>query len=701
MIRRIRFSRINLSILMVATLVLLVIVTASAVGLPAIWLIHKQLDEQAWALVESGSRSALVLMAEDRENLENLALLTAQRPTLARLVRAGDLQPLGDYLQILRTDARLDVILICEAPDRVLVQAGDHLAAGVCQPGEPSRLYQATTGADGNTPMVWLLAAQTIPEAAAGKLVVVGLRLDDRYAAQLSARTGLEHILLFDGKYSSSSLAGSDAAWEGSPPALPGEGQKGVFTFQNTPHYAVRSPLADSRQELVSFLSTQNITTAQQTLTRTLVAGILLVVLVSSVIGGFLASRINRPLVRLRNSATALRRGDLTTPIVPRTRLEQIAQVAYALEDARVALNHSLTALRQETEWNDHLLNSILEGILALDRQNRITFFSQGAERITGYRQERVIGKPVDAILQSATEESFSQRVQNLGGKPAVIPVLIAGRRVALAVTAAELIRSEVGRPGIVLVCRDVSEEEAMRRLLGDFLANITHEFRTPLTALAASIELLIDQLPTLTTSELGELLNSLHLGILGLQTLVDNLLEGASIEAGRFKVYPRPVQIDEIIRETSQTMKPLFEKYNQQLVLEVEPNLPEVQADPRRMGQVMINLLSNAIKWSPAGAEIGLSARKCEAGVQVAVSDCGPGVAQDQKPELFNRFVHLRSGSQRAEYGAGIGLSVVKAIVEAQGGEVGVSDRPEGGSVFWFTVPEPAPEALLEGGSG
>jgi len=701
MIRRIRSSRINLSILMVATLVLLVIVTASAVGFPAIWLIHNQLDEQAWTLVESGSRSAQALMSEDWDKLENLALLTAQRPTLARLVRAGDSKPLGDYLRILREDAQLDLILICEAADRVFIQAGGSLAVDACQAGGQSRLYRATTGAGDENVVVWLLAAQTIPEAEAGEFVVVGLRLDDQYAAQLSARTGLEHVLLYDGEYASSSLVNSDTSWEDSLSALLGEGQKGVFMFQDTPHYAIRSRFKDSRQELVSFLSTKNITTAQQTLTRSLVAGILLVMLVSSVAGGFLASRINRPLVRLRNSATALQRGDLTTPIVPRTRLKQIAQVAYALEDARVALNHSLTALRQETEWNDHLLNSILEGILALDRQSRITFFSQGAERITGYRQEQVIGKPVDAILQSTTEESFSQRIQNLGGKPTVVNVLIAGKRTALAVTAAELIRSEVGRPGIVLVCRDVSEEETVRRLLGDFLANITHEFRTPLTALAASIELLIDQLPALSTSELHELLNSLHLGILGLQTLVDNLLEGASIEAGRFRVYPRLVQIDEIIRETSQTMKPLFEKYGQRLTLEVEPNLPEVQADPRRIGQVMINLLSNAIKWSPAGVEIGLSARKCREGVQVSVSDCGPGVAQDQKPELFNRFVHLRTGSQRAEYGAGIGLSVVKAIVEAQGGKVGVSDRPEGGSIFWFTVPESAPEALLEEQSG
>jgi PAS domain S-box-containing protein len=534
-----------------------------------------------------------------------------------------------------------------------------------------------------------MLSSQPVPEGKNGEVVTVGTLLDKNFAADLQRRSGLEQVLLYDDEFISASITDPAADWEVIAQALSGEGQRGAFSILGQPYYAARSRFEDSSLELVSSLSVENIAEAQRTLTRLLAAGILLVVLVGSVFGGFLAGRINLPLVRLRDSAKALRSGDLTTPIIPRTRVKQIAQVSYALEDARIALNHSLTAHRQEKEWSDHLLNSILEGILALDRQGRITFFSQGAERITGYRQEQVIGKPVDSIFLTSGNERFSQRIQTLGGKQAVINVQVNGRQTALAVTAAGLIRSEIGRPGTVLVLRDVSEEEAIRRLLGDFLANITHEFRTPLSALAASIELLMDQLPSLDVSEVRELLDSLHLGILGLQTLVDNLLEGASIEAGRFRVYPRPIQIEEIIQEAIHTMQPLFDKYNQRLILEVEPDLPEVQADPRRTGQALINLLSNAIKWSPDGAEILLITRKWRQGVQVCVSDRGPGVALEQRPELFNRFVHLRSGNQRAEYGAGIGLSVVKAIIEAQGGEVGVSDRPDGGSEFWFTVPE------------
>jgi K+-sensing histidine kinase KdpD len=227
-----------------------------------------------------------------------------------------------------------------------------------------------------------------------------------------------------------------------------------------------------------------------------------------------------------------------------------------------------------------------------------------------------------------------------------------------------------------------------MRRLLGDFLANITHEFRTPLAALAASIELLLDQLPSLSLEETRELVNNLYLGSLGLQTLIDNLLEGASIEAGRFQVRPQPADLSQIVRDALRTMQPLLDKYSQHLRLDLPEGLPAVQADARRTGQVLINLLSNAIKWSPAGAEISVQVEPGPQSIKISVGDEGAGLSAEQKQDLFRRFAYLTVQEHRAEAGAGLGLSVVKAIVTAQQGEVGACDRPGGGVIFWFTIP-------------
>ena len=274
------------------------------------------------------------------------------------------------------------------------------------------------------------------------------------------------------------------------------------------------------------------------------------------------------------------------------------------------------------------------------------------------------------------------------GQRRKITVALADGQHATLAITGARLAPSGAGDAEVVFVFRDVSEEEAVHLLLGHFIANIAHEFRTPLSALAASIELLMDQAFDLGPVELGELLNSLHLGTLGLQTLVDNLLESASIEAGHFRVSPRPADLAQLIGEATRIVQPLLDKRGQRLVVELPTTIPVVRADSRRTVQVMINLLSNANKYSPDQTEISVIATVREGWAQVSIADQGPGIPQEQRETVFHRFAYLDTGANGAQYGAGLGLSVVKAVVKAQGGEVGVDDNPGGGSIFWFTLP-------------
>ncbi len=426
-------------------------------------------------------------------------------------------------------------------------------------------------------------------------------------------------------------------------------------------------------------------------LTPILIASIMVFSLAGAAIGLILARQYNRPLKQLHQAAQALRSGDLYTPVSIHTGVREVAQVGFALEDARMTLYHGLAQLRQEKEWSEHLLASVVEGIVTIDRHDRITYFSHGAERITGYQSSQVISRPIDQVLRLAGDEGlFSQRIPAPGGTQKVDIERQDSRVVTLAITGSHLTPPQTSRASVALVLRDVSDQESIRKLLGDFLANITHEFRTPLAAQAASIEMLLDQLPNLSQAELRELLNSVHLGVLGLQTLIDNLLEGASIETGRFRVFTQPADITDILQSTARALEPLAKKYGQTIHLELPPSLPLVRADERRTGQVVVNLLSNAIKWGPNGGEIDVSAALQPDGlVLVSVSDQGPGIpGSSEQGELFQRFTRQLAESGRGDHGAGLGLSVVKAIVEAQGGQVGARNRPEGGAFFWFTVP-------------
>jgi signal transduction histidine kinase len=130
------------------------------------------------------------------------------------------------------------------------------------------------------------------------------------------------------------------------------------------------------------------------------------------------------------------------------------------------------------------------------------------------------------------------------------------------------------------------------------------------------------------------------------------------------------------------------LDKRGQRLVVGLPTHVPVVQADPRRTAQVVVNLLSNASKYGPDDAEILVSAVVQGRLVRVSVADSGPGIPDEQRKDLFQRFVHPGQTNDKAQVGAGLGLSVVKAIVEAHGGQVGVDGRPGEGSAFWFTLP-------------
>jgi PAS domain S-box-containing protein len=673
----------SLSIQMILSFVALVLLTAATAGLPAIWLIRDQLGRQAWAQVEQGSLAAQALYEAKQNELQSLATLTAQRPTLRELLAEGEQDTLSAYLHTLQEGSGLDLVLVCDSGE-VIAQAGEAIPEDLCAEEGHIGFYTAPVDP---LPQVWLLAGQPLDGEAteSAQAVVVGMALDDGFARQMSAQTGLEHTLLVNGQPVATS---SPIRWALPSSALEGAPQD-TFDVDGHPYYAAYLPLEGSDLRAEVALEVSGIAGTQRRLVLTLAGTILVVAVVASVLGTYLARRIGRPLSRLADAASIMSKGDLDTPLAIEPGVREVALVAQALEGARSDLKHTLAELRREKSWIDHLLEAIVEGIVTLDRKGHITFFSHGAERITGWRRGEVMGRSCDLVFKPLeTDEPFSELMPAPGRREKILVAMRDGRQAILAVTGARLLPPEGGAARVALVFRDVSEAEAVHRLLGHFLANVAHEFRTPLSALAASVELLLDQAPDLSAAELEELLTSLHLGVLGLQTLIDNLLESASIEAGHFRVYARPSKLDEILVEAIRTMQPLLDKRGQCLVVGLPTDVPVVQADPRRTAQVLVNLLSNASKYGPDDAEIEVSATTCGEWVRVTVTDSGPGVPQEYRADIFRRFVQPGLGNAKAQVGAGLGLSVVKAVVEAHGGEVGVDDQSGGGSAFWFTLP-------------
>ncbi|HSF79677.1 MAG TPA: ATP-binding protein [Anaerolineales bacterium] len=667
------------------------LLTSLIAGLPAIWLIRQQLQSQAWSQIDQGQRAVQAIYAAQKSEIASSARLIAQRPTLRNLIAQGDQQVLQAYLHTLQEGEELDVILVCSPDDRPVVMTTSLPPEVQCSPHAEEPFYYI----DEPTRQLWLLAGRQIEDVqnTLGR-VVVGIRLDNAFAEQMHQQTGLEHAILYKGDVLASShiYRPDKLTFIPDQPALlstPIPGTCCTFELDDQPYYAARLPLDESGSEMQLALPVAQIAALQKRLVWVLLSSVLVVAGIGSFVGVLLARRISQPMVGLAQIATQFSQGNLSTPVRIHDGAREVVQLSQALETARRDLQKILSELRNEKNWVNHLLESIVEGIMTLDEAGRITFFSQGAERITGWSREQVLDRSCDEVIRLLERDIlFSQSIPLPGQKSKVLVELASGNQATLSITRALVSPAEADEAEIALVFRDVSEEEIVHRLLSYFLANVAHEFRTPLSALAASVELLMDQASDLAPDELDELLKSLHLGILSLQTLVDNLLESASIEAGHFRVSPRPSDLASILQDAIRTMMPLLEKYNQKLVPEIPADLPLVQADPRRIVQVLVNLLSNASKYGPPDEEITLGAMVNDDWVRVIVADRGPGISLQNRDLVFRRLEYSNAAERRAKVGAGIGLSVVKAVVEAHGGQTFVDERPGGGSIFWFTLP-------------
>ena len=222
-----------------------------------------------------------------------------------------------------------------------------------------------------------------------------------------------------------------------------------------------------------------------------------------------------------------------------------------------------------------------------------------------------------------------------------------------------------------VQVLRDETELEAVRRTRDTVLANISHEFRTPLAAQLASIELLSDGIGTMSDTAQRELVSSLQRGTQRLTWLIDNLLESVRIESGQLGIRKQDVMFDDVILAARELIEPLIEQRGQKIAVQLWDDVPVIRGDQQRLTQVLVNLLANASKFGPPDSVIRIGARAAEdGGLDFWIEDEGPGPKDPEDTGLFEQF-HRSGGEDPEESGLGLGLFIVRSIVERHGGTV------------------------------
>jgi len=237
-----------------------------------------------------------------------------------------------------------------------------------------------------------------------------------------------------------------------------------------------------------------------------------------------------------------------------------------------------------------------------------------------------------------------------------------------------------------VYVVHDVSWLMQLNRLREELLYSVAHELRAPLAVLSNALAILGEDYGGLSAAEFDRLTGSAQRTAARLHTLMEDLLSAGNIQAGRFRVAPKPVPVLAIVEAAVEFIEPVLEQRRQI----VESELPAahflVQADQRYARQVLANLLSNASKYSPEGATIRIRAAAQADSVRLAVEDRGRGIPTEEQDGLFERFYRVRG--EHEEPGIGLGLAIAKGIVEAHGGQIGVESDLGRGTTVWFTLP-------------
>lgn len=246
---------------------------------------------------------------------------------------------------------------------------------------------------------------------------------------------------------------------------------------------------------------------------------------------------------------------------------------------------------------------------------------------------------------------------------------------------------SDGAQPRVLLVVEDISARHELEQLRQEFISMMTHDLRTPLTSVKCFFQLIAEGVYDNRLDELKTKCDGIGQDTNRLITMINSMLDLHKLEAGRLQLIPKAVSVENLVRQSVQSVQSWAENRRVSVTLDQVEDV-RVLADSDYTVRVLVNLLSNAVKFSPAGSTVSVSVEIQDSLVKLLVRDQGPGVPEEFQNKIFNRFEQARLSDSRVEGGTGLGLAIAKAIVEAQGGTIGLLCKPGQGCQFWFTIP-------------
>ena len=446
-----------------------------------------------------------------------------------------------------------------------------------------------------------------------------------------------------------------------------------------------------SQPESVAFSEINLLT--EKILTFTLISCVIVIP-----IAWLVSRRIVKPIMRIARASRAIAQGDFNHQ-VPVTSNNEVGVLAQEFNSMRDDLKNAIELITKEEKKMTAIVNSLAEGLVLVDGNYRVLHINPAAEHLLNVGADQV-GEELTLIVQDITlaralKESEGQISLN---ETVNLEVTLdqRGETSTLRIVASPFLDEAGAVLGTVYVFDDITREKEIDQMKSDFVSLVSHELRTPMTSIIGFVSLILDgKTGPINDKQRRSLVRVQHQAE-RLADLINDLLDISRIEAGRIQMKQEEISVSEIAEQRIEEISPQADAKSIELRLFASESLPHTIGDQERIGQVFTNLIGNAIKFTPESGKIavrisanGIFSGKSDKALHIEVIDTGEGIPIEERERVFNRFHQLGNINTRQEGGSGLGLSIVKSIVESHGGTVWVDDGYEGrGSNFQFTLP-------------
>lgn len=410
----------------------------------------------------------------------------------------------------------------------------------------------------------------------------------------------------------------------------------------------------------------------------------LLMLVIAGIASLWISRSFARRVERLQSFSRRVAEGDFR-PIDADRSGDTLEVLAASLNDSAARLDRAIRTVTEERNLSSAILGSMVEGVAVVSRGERLVFANDGFAEIL---ELGVPPRPGSSLVETVRQTELIEAVRAvLRGAPRVEAEIVTGtlRQHFFAVTVASVKAAE--NSGAVIVLHDITDLRKLERIRRDFVANVSHEFKTPLTAIQGFAE-------TLLAGAMDDPQNRLRfLQIIldhsrRLARLTDDLLELSRMDADRVDLEVDRLSVSQFVQSCIETTQRSAAEKNLRVSVNLKTSLPDIAADRRRLAEVLQNLLDNAVQYTPSGGRITVSASSDGDEVEFTVSDTGIGIPKVDQPRIFERFYRVDVARSREVGGTGLGLSIAKHLVEAHGGRIWVESEVGQGSQFHFTVP-------------